>query len=241
MPREARRAVATLATILPAEVGDLMDHTPESAYAHLRDTHPALFSSPRGDGAIDIMRWPMTEGQVLHRDEERMVLEDPVVLPDGQHHRRLRIVPARPEPSVAVLAFLDGQVGLVDRFRHATRTWQWEIVRGAGAGAAGVGVGDAQNAARQVKDLLGANASDVIGLGRVHPDPAILAEVVMLYAARIDRVGELGHGTGIRRARVVAFAEAEQMAVTGQITDAVTIASLFRARQAGLGEEGSAS
>ncbi|MGV9901941.1 hypothetical protein ACWDU8_05470 [Streptomyces sp. NPDC003388] len=114
-----RRSLLTL----PVEVGDLMDHTPESAYAHLRDTRPTWFSSPPGDGAIGIMRWPMTEGQVLHRDEERVVLEDPVVLPDGQHHRLLRIVPARPEPSVAVLPLLGGQVVLVDRFRHAARTW----------------------------------------------------------------------------------------------------------------------
>ncbi|MGW3360955.1 hypothetical protein ACWDFL_37170 [Streptomyces bungoensis] len=94
--------------------------------------------------------------------------------------------------------------------------------------------------AGQLQDLLGASASDLIGLGLVHPDPAILAEVVLLYAARIDRVGELDHGTGIRRVRRVAFAEAEQMVVTGRVTDAVTIASLFRARQAGLGEEGPA-
>src|SRR5690606_41370348 len=65
-------------------------------------------------------RWPMTEGQVLHRDEERVVLEDPVVLPDGQQARRLRLITARLEPPVAVLPLLDGQIVLVDRFRHAT-------------------------------------------------------------------------------------------------------------------------
>lgn len=224
------------ALTLPAEVGDLMDHTPESAYAHLRGTRPALFSSPPGDGAIDIMRWPMTEGQVLHRDEERVVLEDPVILPDGRQERRLRILAARPEPQVAVLPLLDGQVVLVERFRHASRTWTWEILRGAGV----TDVGDAQNAAGQLEELLGTSASEVIGLGQVHPDAAILAEAVMLYAARIDTLGELAHGARIRRVRVVTFAEAEQMALTGQITDAVTITSLFRARQAGLAEEGPA-
>lgn len=221
---------------LPAEVGDLMDHTPESAYAHLRDTRPALFSSPSGDRAIGIMRWPMTEGQVLHCDEEQVVLEDPVVLPDGRQERMLRILGARPEPPVAVLPLLDGHVVLVDRFRHATRTWAWEILRGTGA----ADLGDAQNAVRQLEDLLGTSASEVIGLGQVHPDPAILAEAVMLFAACIGEVGELAHGAGVRRVRVVAFVEAEQMALTGQITDAVTITSLFRARQAGLGEEGPA-
>jgi ADP-ribose pyrophosphatase len=216
---------------LPAEVGDLMDHTPESAYAHLRDTRPTWFSSPPGDGAIGIMHWPMTEGQVLHRDEERMVLEDPVVLPDGQQARRLRLLAVRPEPPVAVLPLpANGEVVLVDRFRHAARTWQWEVLRRAGV----EGVADADNAAGQLKEQLGTTASEVIGLGRVHPDPAILAEAVMLYAARIDAVGELAHRAGIRRVRTVAFAEAEQMALTGQITDAVTITALFRARQAGL-------
>lgn len=34
------------------------------------------------------MHWPMTEGQVLHRDKEQVVLEDPVVLPDGPHDRQ---------------------------------------------------------------------------------------------------------------------------------------------------------
>ncbi|MFF7115426.1 hypothetical protein ACFY91_24385 [Streptomyces albogriseolus] len=193
---------------LPAEVGDLMDHTPQSAYAHLRDTRPALFAGPAGDEAIGIMHWPMTEGQVLHRDTEQVILEDPVVLPDGRHDRLLRILTARPEPPVAVLPLLDGQVVLVDRFRHAARTWTWEILRGAGTADAS----DAQNAVGKVDHLLGASATDVIGLGRVHPDPAILADAVMLYAARIDRLGTFGHGAGIRRVRVVAFTEAEQMA-----------------------------
>ncbi|MFD7861597.1 hypothetical protein [Streptomyces sp. NPDC059783] len=53
-----------------------------------------MFASPLGDGAIDIMRWSMTEWQVLHRDEGRVVLEDPVVLPDGPQERRLRILSA---------------------------------------------------------------------------------------------------------------------------------------------------
>ncbi|MEU5196078.1 hypothetical protein AB0G86_18810 [Streptomyces scabiei] len=215
---------------LPALPGDLMDHTPESAYAHLRDTHPATFLSPPDDGAIAIMRWPMTEGQVLHRDEDRLVLEDPVVLPDGQHARRLRLLATRPEPQVAVLPLLGAEVVLTDRFRHATRTWQWEVLRGAGTeGMAGTG-----NAVRHLKDQLGATASELTGLGQVHLDAQILAEPVLLYAARIDVIGRVAHGDGIRGARAVAFAEAEEMAMTGQINDALTLAALFRARQAGL-------
>jgi ADP-ribose pyrophosphatase len=217
---------------LPADVGDLMDHTPQSAYAHLRDTHPAWFRTPSGDSTISIMRWPMTEGQVLHRDEERLVLEDPVVMPDGHHARRLRLLAPRPEPPVAVLPLLGDGVVLTDRFRHATRTWQWELLRGAGT----EGLTDTDNAARQLQDQLGAVPTELIGLGEVHPDAGILAESVLLYAARVDEVGDIAHSDGIRRARTVAFVEAERMAAAGQITDALTITALFRARQTSLAD-----
>lgn len=122
-----------------------MDHTPESAYAICATPAPPCSPVRPGDGAIGIMRWPMTEGQVLHRDEEQVVLEGPVVLPDGRQERLVRILAARPEPPVAVLPVLDGQV--VDRFRHAARTWAWEILRGARVGD----VGDAQNAAGSLR------------------------------------------------------------------------------------------
>lgn len=217
---------------LPAEVGDLMDHTPESAYAHLRDVRPAWFLNPSGEDAIGIMRWPMTEGRVVHRDEQRVVLEDPVILPIGQQARCLRLLAAGPERPVAVLPLVDGEVVLVDRFRHAARAWQWEILRASGM----EGVADAENAARQLQEDLGATAADLIGLGEVHCDPAILAEAVLLYAARLEAVGGFAHGAGIRTVRTFALAEAEQMALTGQITDAVTITALFRARRAGLFE-----
>jgi hypothetical protein len=95
-------------------------------------------------------------------------------------------------------------------------------------------VTDVENAAGQLRSLLGATASEVIGLGQVHLDPVILTQAVLLYAARVDQAGDVAPGAGIRRVRTVAFTEAEQMAQTGQITDAATITSLFRARQAGL-------
>ncbi|MFE2104232.1 hypothetical protein, partial [Streptomyces sp. NPDC059468] len=156
-----------------------MDHTPQSAYAHLRDTHPWWFRTPSGDGAISILRWPMTEGQVLLRDEDHLVLEDPVVLPDGQHARRLRLLAARPEPQVAVLPLLEGGVVLTDRFRHATRTWHWEIPRTTSVD----GLADADQAARHMQAQLGSGVLELVGLGRVHADAEVLAEPVWLYAA----------------------------------------------------------
>ncbi|MER5615929.1 hypothetical protein [Streptomyces sp. NPDC002215] len=85
-----------------------------------------------------------------------------------------------------------------------------------------------------LQDWLGATASEVIGLGRVHLPPAPLAKAVLLRAARINSAGVLAHGAIIRRVRTVALADAEHMVLPGQITDAVTISALFRDRRAGL-------
>ncbi|MCX4826941.1 NUDIX hydrolase [Streptomyces sp. NBC_01142] len=218
---------------LPADVGELMDHTPESAYAYLRGTHPALFLTPPGDGAIGIMRWPMTEGQIVHRDQWWMLLQDPVVFPDGRHGRCLRMVSPQKEPGVAVLPLMGDEVVLIEHFRHATRSWHWEIPRRGGT----PGLGDKENAAKELQEKLGVPSRELIELGMLHPDTGILAGAVGLYAARIDAVeGVEGveHSEGIRRARTVAFTEAEDLADRGSITDAFTIAALFRARRAGL-------
>ncbi|MFI9771903.1 NUDIX hydrolase [Streptomyces sp. NPDC052415] len=217
---------------LTADVGDLMDHTPESAYSHLRDTHPDWFATPSGEKTISIVRWPMTEGQVIYRDQWRMLLQDPVILPDGRNGRYLRMLTPQPEPGVAVLPLLGSDVVLIERFRHATRAWHWEIPRGGGT----AGLTDEDNAAKHLQEELGSAPRDLLELGTLHPDTGILAQAVALYAARIGEVGAVPPGEGIRRARAFTFTEAEQMAGQGLITDAFTIAALFRARQSGLAD-----
>ncbi|MET8406003.1 hypothetical protein [Streptomyces sp900116325] len=195
--------------VLP-RIGDLVDHTPQSAYAYLRDTRPELFTTPPGNGAITIGSWPMTEGQVAYQDERRMLLVDPVVLPDRQPGRRIRLLTH--QPGMVVLPLLDGEVVLLDHYRHATRAWHWEIPRS-----------------------LATTAWELIELGKVHPDTGLLADPVLLYAARIDEVGDIPHDEGIRQVRTVSFAQTEAMTRTGEITDVFTIAALMHARLTGLG------
>lgn len=222
---------ASLPAALSTKVGDMMDHTPESAYAHLRDTRPSWFLTPPGEGGIGIVRWPMTEGQVVYRDQWWMLLQDPVLFPDGRSGRYLRMISPQLAPAVAVLPMLGKEeVVLIEHFRHPTRSWHWEIPRGGGS----TGLGGEENATKELQEELGVPARELIGLGTLHPDTGILASEVELYAARIDAVGEVATGEGIRRARIVGFAEAEQLAESGRISDSFTIAALFRARRAGL-------
>ncbi|WP_327411201.1 hypothetical protein OG458_42365 (plasmid) [Streptomyces sp. NBC_01281] len=153
--------------------------------------------------------------------------------PAVQNAGRLVLLGTPSPPPVAVLPLLHGDVVLLERFRSQTRTWQWEILRALGVHD----VTGTSTAARQVHDQLGARATDLTGLGDVHLGPVPRSGAVLLYAARIDALREPAHGSRARTVHVAAFAEAEEMVLTGQITDAVSIAALFRARLAALSGE----
>ncbi|MGI5133814.1 NUDIX domain-containing protein [Streptomyces sp. CA-106110] len=217
---------------VPGKAGDRTDSTPQGAYIQLREDRPELFATPPGDGAITIPGLPGAEGEVLHHDRWWMLLRDQVTFPDGRHGTYLRML--APLPGVAVLPLLGSGSGLrvvlIEQFRHATRSWHWEIPRGGGTDK----LSDASNAAKELAEEIGATPRELTPLGAVHPDTGILGQPIALYAARVNAVGDPARAEGIRQIRTVTADEAEQLAQAGEITDTCTIAALFRARRAGL-------
>ncbi|MGI5444712.1 NUDIX hydrolase [Streptomyces sp. CA-243310] len=200
-------------------------------YEALRAARPELFRNlPDG---IEILTDPAAvaaAGGVLYRDRYLTLLRDPVRFPDGREGTYIRSIGTTAEPGCVVLPLLDGEVVLIEHFRHATRSWHWELPRGFGTG----GLDDPANAAKELREEIGAALRELIPLGVLHPDTGLLGDRVLLYAARIDGMGEPARGEGIRSALTVPFAEAEAMVADGRITDAFTMAALLRARLAGL-------
>ncbi|MPY60196.1 NUDIX hydrolase [Streptomyces spongiae] len=174
---------------------------------------------------------------VVSADRYLVHLRDPVRFPGGRTGLYNRLLPPPSStPGVVVLPLLgpDGGVVLIEHHRHATRSRHWEVPRGFGeAGASGE-----ENVSRELGEELGTSPTEVIPLGEVHPDTGLLAHQVKLYAVRVDRLGALEKAEGISQAITVSPAEAEDMVRTGQITDGFTIAALYRARLAGLFDEG---
>ncbi|MBN0044594.1 NUDIX hydrolase [Streptomyces actuosus] len=160
-------------------------------------------------------------------------LRDPVRFPDGRLGLYDRLLPP-PEasPGVVVLPLLgaEGDVVLIEHYRHATRSRHWEVVRGFGD----PGATAEQNVARELEEEIGTTPAKVTPLGAVHPDTGLCAHRVELYAARIEHVGALDAGEAIDRAITVTPDEAEAMAADGRITCGFTLAVLYRARLAGL-------
>ncbi|MEU2548456.1 NUDIX hydrolase [Streptomyces roseolus] len=200
-------------------------------YERLREERPELF---RNDpGGIEILTDPAAveaAGGVVYQDRYLLLVRDPVRFPDGRPGAYLRALAPVAEPGCVVLPLLDGGVVLIEHYRHATRSWHWEVPRGFGT----AGLSGAENAAKELGEEIGARVRELVPLGEVHPDTGLLGDRALLFAAYVDGVGRLAGGEGIRAARTVPFAEAEAMVADGRITDGFTLAVLTRARLAGL-------
>lgn len=210
------------------------------AYEALRKEHPELF---RNDpGGIEILDGP--EGLaaaeadpgcfgVVYADRFVTLVRDPVRFPGGSLGGYVRVVHAG-APGAVVLPLLTGEgptrVVLVEHYRHATRAWHLEAPRGMGD----PGEVPAVSAARELGEELGAEVRELLPLGPVYADTGLIGGRVELFAARIDAFGPLEEAEGIRRAVVLGFAEAEDLARSGDITDSFTLTALYRARLRGL-------
>lgn len=97
-------------------------------YEALRAARPELFRNlPDG---IEILTDPAAvaaAGGVLYRDRYLTLLRDPVRFPDGREGTYIRSIGTTAEPGCVVLPLLDGEVVLIEHFRHATRSWHWEL------------------------------------------------------------------------------------------------------------------
>jgi ADP-ribose pyrophosphatase len=130
--------------------------------------------------------------------------------------------------AVVVLPILeDGTLALIHQYRHALRTSIFELP----AGTLEVGEEPLVCARREIREEIGYDAREIIPLGILHPAPGFCDEVQHLFVAKglfespatkdLDEVIEV---------QPMSYAEVEKAIQVGTITDAKTIATLFRAR-----------
>ncbi|MGW2597982.1 NUDIX hydrolase [Streptomyces klenkii] len=168
---------------------------------------------------------------VVYADRFVTLVRDAVRFPGGALGLYLRMLSTAASPGAVVLPLTTtGDVVLVEHYRHATRSWHWEVPRGMGApGATGV-----ESAVRELAEEIGAEATELISLGRVHPDSGLLGDHVELFAARIAGFGPPETSEGIRRIVTRPWSEVSGMVAAGEITCGFTIAVLTRALLNGL-------
>lgn len=119
----------------------------------------------------------------------------------------------------------DGSVSLIRQLRPAVDAFLLEVP----AGRLGPGEPPLLCAGRELLEETGLKAKQLLSLGTIHSSPGVFDELIHLYAATGISQGEAApeDDEDIEVVRMP-FAEALAMAAEGSISDAKTIAALFR-------------
>ncbi|MFJ8582533.1 NUDIX hydrolase [Micromonospora sp. NPDC093277] len=232
----------------------MSEYPDDSHYRELRARLPELFVNPSG-AAVEILvdpaevaaaerakatalrarglpaEWGRTG--VVYQDEWVTLLRDPVRFPDGGLGTYIRSVSVGGAPGVVLLPLLDGAVVLVEHFRHATRRWHLEAPRGFGE----PGVPAEEQAARELREEIGAIDARLVDLGVLNPDTGTSTDEVRLFLAEVRTVGEPEEREGIRAVRLCRPTEVGELIRDGVINDSFTIAAWSRAFLRGLLDE----
>jgi ADP-ribose pyrophosphatase len=158
------------------------------------------------------------KGRIIRLAVER------VRLPDG---REFDMEMVRHPGGAAVVA-LDGEgrVCLLRQYRHAADGWLWEVP----AGKREAGEAPLQTARRELREEAGREADEWGSLGHVLSSPGIFDEVVHLFLARgLHPAAVARDAEELLEVHWVPLADAVRWAVDGDVSDAKTVAALFRA------------
>lgn len=117
---------------------------------------------------------------------------------------------------------------LVQQYRYGASSFLWEIP----AGKLEYGEDPYECAVRELSEETGCSAASIEPLGKIHPSPAIMSEIIYLYMATGLKNGDrhLDSDEFLDVVRVP-FDQAVQMVFSGEITDAKTQIALLKAKE----------
>jgi ADP-ribose pyrophosphatase len=163
---------------------------------------------------------------IAFRDQYVLILRDAVRYIDGSLGTYIRMVyPFSGVTGVVILPVWQGQVLIINHFRHATRRWHLEIPRGFG-----LGPDPQRDAERELREETGAGGITLTSLGEMYPDTGTAESVVALFHAKVDSYGKPELNEGITDIRPTPVAKLEQMIADGSLEDGYLLAAYARAK-----------
>ena len=154
--------------------------------------------------------------------------EDRVVRPDGEEG--IYGVVHFKNKAIGILAVEDDQLYLVGQYRYPLDAYSWEIPEG----GCPEGEDPLVAAQRELLEETGLRARDWARLGEAHLSNSVSDELAIWFLATGLIQGEqCPEGTEQLKIRRVTLDEALRMALTGEITDAVSLLAImhYRLRQ----------
>jgi len=223
-------------------------------YAALKDSHPELFSNSNALIKIihdkdEINGWQNNRLMELKKtdyssdwadigvildDPRVIVIRDLVEFPGGFRNGYIRVYNRAylegGAAGVVILPEKDGKLLIMHQFRHATRSWHWEIPRGFGE----PGVKAEAQAEIEAREEIGGKINKLIALGIYHDNTGLEGHPVSLFLAQMESIGEPETVEAIEKLLWVSVSVFEKMIADGEITDGFTIAAYTKAKLKGL-------
>jgi ADP-ribose pyrophosphatase len=129
-----------------------------------------------------------------------------------------------------MLPEMNGNLLLMHQFRHATRSWHWEIPRGFGES----GVQAEDQARAEIDEEIGGEIAKIDELGLYFNNTGLEGNPIYLFLVKMASIGEPKLKLGVDKFIWVSIHELEEMIANAEITDGFTIAAYTRAKLKGL-------
>lgn len=163
-----------------------------------------------------------------------VVLRDLVEFPGGSRNGYIRLYNRAylegGAAGVVMLPEMNGKLLLMHQFRHATRSWHWEIPRGFGE----AGVQAETQARAEIEEEIGGEIAELTNLGLYFNNTGLEGNPIYLFLAKMSSIGEPKLKFGVDKFLWVSVPKLEKMIADGEITDGFTIAAYARAKLKGL-------
>lgn len=170
------------------------------------------------------MPWLRHSSRVVFENDWMVVREDDVTNPGGGKNRYGHV--QFKNVAVAILPVdADGNTYLVGQSRYTLDSYSWELPMG----GAPRDEDPLDAARRELREETGLVAHDWVELMRLHPSNSITDELGIVYLAGDLVPGDLQHEeTEDITVRTLPVADAVELALAGEITDALSVAALLR-------------
>ncbi|MDT5123370.1 MAG: hypothetical protein QOC96_2852 [Acidobacteriota bacterium] len=166
--------------------------------------------------------WQTIASRQKYDNDWISVREDTVIRPDGEqgvygvvHFKNI---------AIGILAVEDGFIYLVGQYRYPLERYSWEIPEGGCA----AGEDPLAAAQRELEEETGLRAASWEKLGEAHLSNSVSDELAIWFLATgLTQGAHKPEGTEQLNIRRVAVTEALEMALTGKITDALSLVALL--------------